>query len=216
MNQESLSLSHAPPRIGGLLLAAGLGRRFDPQGKRHKLLERLPDGQSLVRVSARALLPWVDSLTVVAGVHNAGIVRDLADLPVHIVVCTQAHQGPGASLRFGLTRAAHSSGRDVFGAWMIALADMPFIAHATYALMRQRALEALEASREGVWRPVYKGHPGHPVVVSTGLVRKFLNLDPDPSKGLAVLWRGHSGLLEEQQVDDAGCVRDVDRPEDLC
>ena len=217
MSQESLSLSHASPRIGGLLLAAGLGRRFDPQGKRHKLLEPLPDGQSLVRVSARALLPWVDSLTVVAGTHNAGIVRDLADLPVRIVVCAQSHQGPGASLRFGLSSATDASARALgpFDAWMIALADMPFIAHDTYALMRQRALETLESSGEMVWRPMYEGRPGHPVVVTQGLVNKFLSLDSDPARGLAGLWRGQSGLLGEQPVNDVGCVRDVDRLEDL-
>ena len=220
MSQESLSLSHASPRIGGLLLAAGLGRRFDPEGKSHKLLARLPDGQSLVRVSARALLPWVDRLTVVVGTHNTGIARELADLPVHIVVCAQSHEGPGASLRYGLNRVADaprdpSDASSGVGAWLIALADMPFIAPSTYALMRQRAVQTLASSDDRVWRPVHAGKPGHPVAVTAGLVHQFLCQDSDPARGLAVLWRGHPGLLREQPVEDAGCVRDVDYPTDL-
>lgn len=211
MSQESRSLSHVPPRIGGLLLAAGLGKRFDPEGKRHKLLERLPDGQSLVRVSARAILPWVDSLTVVAGTHNASIARELAGLPVRIVICPQSREGPGASLRYGFNSAID----DPQGAWMIALADMPFIAQSTYAVIRQRVVETLTSSEQGVWRPVYAGEPGHPVAVTAGLVTQFLSQDSDPARGLAVLWRGKPELLGEQPVDDAGCVRDVDRPEDL-
>ena len=41
--------------LTGILLAAGRGRRFDPEGARNKLLQRLPGGELVVAASARTL-----------------------------------------------------------------------------------------------------------------------------------------------------------------
>ncbi len=41
----------------GVLLAAGFGRRFDADGQRNKLLEKLPDGRTIAWRSARTFPP---------------------------------------------------------------------------------------------------------------------------------------------------------------
>ena len=59
------------PEIIGLILAAGRGTRFDPTGRRNKLLAALPDGRTVLRASCANLLPWVDRMVVVTGAHGA-------------------------------------------------------------------------------------------------------------------------------------------------
>ncbi|AWB34498.1 nucleotidyltransferase family protein [Orrella marina] len=219
MNQESFSLSHVPSRIGGLLLAAGRGRRFDPDGKQQKLRARLAHGEVLVVASASRLLPWVDHLTVVVGPHSSGLVREFAGLAVNVVVCSQADAGPGATLRCGLRASARAVASEPPDGWLIALGDMPFIAPDTYRLMCARLMDGIAARRSAVWRPTYADRPGHPVAVSATAVDRYLLQQAHPGKGempgLAALWRKEPELLQQIPVSDDGCIRDVDRPQDL-
>ena len=52
----------APPALTALVLAAGAGQRFDPSGRRWKLVEPLPDGRTVVRASCENLLGHVDDV----------------------------------------------------------------------------------------------------------------------------------------------------------
>lgn len=222
MSQESQTLSHASPRIGGLLLAAGRGRRFDPQGKRQKLLACLDQGESLILASARRLLPWVEQLTVVVGPHSAGLVRELAGMGLNVVVCLQADHGPGASLRCGLEAGRMQAAHAPVSGWLIGLADMPFISPETYRLTRSRLLEGVRQHAAGIWRPFHEGNPdspGHPVAVTAATADRFLamsNHTPHAeAPGLAVLWRQEPRILKRVPVIDPGCIRDIDLPGDL-
>lgn len=214
MNQDRQSLSHGHTPVQGLLLAGGRGLRFDPQQKRHKLLERLPDGQTLIEASARRLLPWVDALTVVVGAHNVGVVRELSGLPVRIVVCPDADSGPGASLHEGLLRSEDAHGTKI-GAWLIALADMPWVGVETYRRVTDALVSAASRGEEGIWQPRFEGKPGHPVGVTPGMVTRYLTLSADLQRGLSTLWRRDPDCLHILEVADAGCVQDVDVPSDL-
>lgn len=216
MSQKSDLLSHASPKIGGLLLAGGRGRRFDPTGQQQKLLARLPGRETLITTSARRLLPWVDTLTVVVGVHSAGLVRELAGMAIEVLVCPDADLGPGATLRHGLFRAS-ASDTGVKG-YLIGLADMPYISPQTYQRMRDCLIEGISRDKAGIWRPTFNASPGHPVAVSAALVERYLAIktrDFEPAKGLASLWGHDRSVLREIPVDDAGCVMDIDRPQDL-
>ena len=62
-------------------------------------------------------------------------------------------------------------------------------------------------------RPFYRGGPGHPVGVSGALQAELLAL-PDHA-GAAALLKRHSGGVVRIDVDDAGCVADIDYPSDL-
>ena len=196
--------------IHGLLLAAGHGRRFDPTGQQHKLLVPVAPGLLMIRLSAQQLLPWVQTLTVVVGPHNVGVVRALAGLSVRIRVCEQADLGQRVSLCCGLADAPAG----VQG-WLIALADMPWIAQSTYQRVRQALEESLAREQAAVWQPIYQQRPGHPVAVTQALAQDYLVQDLDSETGLSALWRKNPQIRQTLILDDAGCIQDVDYPTDL-
>lgn len=197
-----MPLSHAKPKILGLVLAAGRGRRFDPSGQQQKLAAVLPDGESVLRASCRRLLPWVDALLVVIGPHSARLLPPLDGLAVQAIVCPDADQGLGTSLAFGLAARQPESG------WIVALGDMPFVAASTYAAVRR----AIQAGADAA-RPVWHGQPGHPVAVSVKLRDRFALISP--KQGLAPLFQGPGVALQRLAVDDPGCIHDIDVPSDL-
>lgn len=197
-----MSLSHARPKILGLVLAAGRGRRFDPSGRQQKLAAHLPGGEPVLRASCRHLLPWVDSLVVVTGPHTAPLQDLLADLAVRTVVCPDPDPGLGASLAAGLAATDPALG------WIIALGDMPFVAPATYSAVKAKLLAGAQAVR-----PVWEGAPGHPVGVAAALRNQFAGISPE--QGLAPLLKSAGVSLTKLPVQDPGCVRDVDVPADL-
>jgi molybdenum cofactor cytidylyltransferase len=60
--------------------------------------------------------------------------------------------------------------------------------------------------------PAYLGRRGHPLVISPELIPEIWTLDLDV--GLRELLERHPERLRIVEVDDPGCVRDVDTPED--
>lgn len=184
------------------MLAGGRGTRFDPSGRRNKLLERLPDGQTVLRASCANLLPWVDRLVVVTGAHGAPLRESLGDMDLDWVESDRVDLGMGASLKAGVAATDPAVG------WLFALGDMPFVAPATLQRMR----DALRAGAR-LSRPAHGAMPGHPVACAASLRAAVLNM-PDAA-GVAALVRREPGLMTAIPVDDAGCVRDVDFPGDL-
>ncbi len=190
------------PVICALVLAAGVGRRFDPSGQRWKLAEALADGRVVLRASCAALIGHVDEVAVVHEAHEAEVTRALDDLPVRQVRCARAAVGIGATLKCGVLATRPLTG------WLIALGDMPFIAPATLAAV-------CEALRRGarVVRPEFAGRPGHPVGFHVALREQLLAIDDQA--GAAALLRRHGQQVVRLTLDDPGCVRDIDTPADL-
>lgn len=196
------TLSHALPALIGVVLAAGRGRRFDPGGHRVKLRERLADGRSVLRASCEGLAPWVDELRVVVGAHNTEILKELEGIDFKTVVCPNADEGMSASLACGLSGELPQIG------WLIALGDMPGIAARTYEHVGQALREGAVAAR-----PVSRGQPGHPVGVAASLCARLRQVQGP--KGLGALLNSRDVGTVRLDVDDPGCVLDVDRPEHL-
>lgn len=190
-------------QITAILLAAGQGTRFDPSGRRWKLLEPLADGRSIVRTSCELIAPQVDELVVVcSSEHRAALELELQGLPLQLLTCAAAPRGMGASLKCGV-----QSSRPAVG-WLFALADMPFVAPDTLRLV-------IEHLRNGasIVRPSFEGRPGHPVGFAASLRDALLAIDD--ASGASQLWRSAGSALTVVPVDDPGCVRDVDTPGDL-
>lgn len=190
------------PEVTGLLLAAGRGTRFDPTGRRNKLLAALPDGRTVLRASCENLIRWVDELVIVTGAHGVPLRTELADLPVTWVESDRVDLGMGASLKAGVQASAPAA------AWLIALADMPFIGPDTMRRMREALGNGVRLAR-----PVCGGQPGHPVACAASLRDELLRL-PDEA-GIAALERRAPGIMVSVAIEDPGCIRDVDRPGDL-
>ncbi|WGI31186.1 nucleotidyltransferase family protein [Mycolicibacterium aubagnense] len=131
------------PRVAGLLLAAGAGRRFGmPKALVPGAIERAVDAL------------WSGGCTSVAVALGAGYERAAALVPdtASIIEVAGWEEGIAASLRAGL------SAIDADAA-LIHFVDLPDVGPGVVA--RLRAL----ANREQLARATYSGTPGHPVVI---------------------------------------------------
>jgi molybdenum cofactor cytidylyltransferase len=184
----------------GLLLAAGYGSRFDPDGLHNKLLARMPDGGVVAHEAAHRLLLVVTRVLAVVRPGSEALARMLNDAGCDVVFSTDAERGMGASLAAGIEASADSEG------WIVALADMPRIAVAT--------VEAVARTLDGgasIVVPFYQGQRGHPVGFGAEHGEALCALDGDT--GARVLLT--TNPVARLDLDDPGILRDVDTPEDL-
>jgi molybdenum cofactor cytidylyltransferase len=191
------ALSAGDP-IVGILLAAGSASRFGGD----KLLAPLKDGTPLGVRAWSNLVAGVDNVLAVVRPGDQTLARALSDHGAELTVCPYAANGMGQSLAWAI-RA-----RPLAKAWVIALADMPWIEVATI----QRIADALEGGAELV-AASHQGVRGHPVGFSRRYYGELAALSGD--EGAKSLVRRHEAELQLIETDDAGISRDVDTPTDL-
>lgn len=184
----------------GILLAAGRGRRFDSSGTRNKLLETVA-GIPVAVASARAMLAVLPRVIAVVAPVDGGVADALRAAGCEVVICAHADTGMAASLVQGLRHSLPGA-----SAWLIALADMPYVAPSTIAAL----CAALDAGA-GIAAPVLGGRRGNPVGFSSLYLPALLALAGD--KGARDLIR--SERVTEVVVEDTGIFRDIDTPSDL-
>jgi molybdenum cofactor cytidylyltransferase len=119
-----------------------------------------------------------------------------------VVVAEQAAFGMGHSLAAGVVATGGAAG------WLVALADMPRIAPASY----RAVLDRLRAGASLV-RPQHAGRPGHPVGFAAEWRGALQALSGDAGARSLVQAAGERLVL--CPVDDPGILFDVDRPADL-
>ena len=184
----------------GVLLAAGYGSRFDPDGLHNKLLARMPDGAVAAHEAAHRLLLVVSRVLAVVRPGSEALARMLNDAGCDVVFSADAERGMGASLAAGIEASADAEG------WIVALADMPRIAVAT--------VEAVARTLDGgasIVVPFYQGQRGHPVGFGPEHGEALRGLDGDT--GARALLSAHR--ITRLEIEDPGILRDVDTPEDL-
>lgn len=186
--------------IVGVLLAAGRGSRFDPSGRRNKLLQPLADGRLVAAAAARTLVAATGTAIAVVPPGGGELVEVLRDVGCRTVVCADADQGMGVSLVCGLRAAAPADG------FLIALADMPYVRPETLA-----ALVGAVAAGAAIAVPVHGGRRGNPVAFGAAHLPRLLRLGGD--EGARKLLKAHP--VCEIEVPDPGIFRDVDHPGDL-
>lgn len=184
----------------GILLAAGIGRRFDAAGQANKLMQPLPHGQVVAVASARPLLRALPTvIAVVRNIHSP-LAQVLEDAGCQIVACARAQEGMGASLVCGIQASLNAKG------WLIALADMPYIQDSTVLALSQ----AVE-NGAGIAAPYCAGRRGNPVAFGSVYRDHLLQLKGD---------QGARTLLQREPVchvavQDPGIFLDIDTPSDL-
>jgi molybdenum cofactor cytidylyltransferase len=192
----------------GILMAAGRGRRFDPRGQRNKLLQALPGGELVVAASARKLLAVVSRVIAVVAPENGGVGgvgAILSGLGCEVTVCPDADSGMAASLVHAVRHSIGHSLPDA-DAWLVALGDMPHVAPATLAALRDQL-----AAGAPIVAPVKDGRRGNPVGFGRVHLEALLALQGD---------QGARRLLQtcpvtDIPVDDPGIFLDIDIPADL-
>ncbi|VWD62599.1 molybdopterin-guanine dinucleotide biosynthesis protein MobA [Burkholderia lata] len=185
----------------GVLLAGGVGQRFDPSGLHSKLLALLPDGTPVAVAAARHLAAATANVIAVVRPGAEKLAMLLNEAGCHVVYAPDTVRGMGASLAAGIRATPDANG------WLVALGDMPWIAASTYETIT-RALDADDAS---VVAPVHRGVRGHPVGFAAHHFDALAALDGDT--GARALFA--SAPVRLLDVDDPGIVRDVDTPADL-
>ena len=184
--------------IGGVVLAAGEGRRF---GGAKQLAEL--DGRPLLEHALNAMLavPAIDRVVLVLGA-GADEIRSAVDLEgIDVVVCPDWREGISASLRRGVTELADAE------AVVITLGDQPLITPQVIAAILDRIDSPAIAARA-----TYGGAPGHPVLIKRELFGRVVELRGDA--GARDLLAG-AGVLEVEcghlsRPDDVDTVADLE------
>ncbi len=192
-------------RSVGVLLAAGLGSRFDPAQPGRKL-EVLIDGMSVAERSLVALAAAVDAV-VVATRSDQNPVSDMARRRgAHVVVPAGASMGMGHSL----SSAAETAARLFPDArcLLVALADMPWLKSETIRLLLDTAL-----NEDCIVQPCFCGQRGHPVAFPIRYAEELAKCEGDT--GARDVLRRHAPKVRLLDVDDAAVLRDVDVAGDL-
>lgn len=159
------------PRIAGLLLAAGSGRRFGGP----KALADTGAGPWVLR--ALATLESLDPRVVVVGAAADAVAALLPDRPgVFVVRNADFASGMGSSLVAGLRALGPGgsvpggSGAGAVDAAVVMLVDLPDVPASAVrrivaAVVAQHEGDVIRGTRESLARAVYHGSPGHPVLI---------------------------------------------------
>ncbi len=185
--------------IAGILLAAGSARRFGAP----KLLHPLHDDIPVAAAAAKALIQVLPNSLAVVKPGDHALIEIFTELGLHIVENPLADEGMGSSLAAGINVTTRADG------WLIALADMPWIQPTTISTLAGR----IENGASMV-APVYEGQRGHPVGFSSHWLQPLRGLCGD--RGARDLITENSDALELLATEDAGVLRDIDYPHDLC
>ena len=187
-------------RVVGILLAAGSSTRFGGD----KLLEPLPRatddceaGTPIGVAACRHLAAAVSATLAVVRPSDAALATMLRNAGARVVECARAEEGMGASLACGVQSAPDAD------AWLIALADMPWIRPSTI-----RTLAAALAGGADIVAPSYDGERGHPVGFAQRHYAALSALTGD--EGARAIVQVNQTTLRLEATDDPGVVRDVD------
>lgn len=187
------------PPLRGVLLAAGLGRRFGGG----KLVQRIPGSDTpLVLAAWRNLTSVLPESLAVCRPQDEAVVAMLEESGIPFVPCADAALGMGHSLACGVAASQPASG------WLIALGDMPRVDPASIEAVAAALLEGA-----GIAIPLYQGQKGHPVGFAGRFGDALRALEGDT--GARSVIHAHPEAVRLVQIDDPGILADVDTPEDL-
>lgn len=185
--------------VVALLLAAGSATRFGSD----KLLYCLPHEVPIAIQAARHLrIVFEENVLAVIRPEAAQLAELLRQEGCKVVVCENAAEGMGASLACAVRAVADAD------AFVVALADMPFIRSSTIAAVR----DALAAGAPLV-APYFRARRGHPVGISAKFRGALEGLRGD--EGAKQIVAANEASLVKIPVGDPGVLRDIDTPQDL-
>ncbi|WP_372871884.1 NTP transferase domain-containing protein [Paenalcaligenes niemegkensis] len=98
--------------IVGILLAAGVGKRFDSSGRCFKLVQAVDCENTVIERSACNLRQHCDQMIIVHGPRSAESWQATQHLDALQLSCTQAHLGMGASLKCAIAAMPPFCGLD--------------------------------------------------------------------------------------------------------
>jgi molybdenum cofactor cytidylyltransferase len=186
----------------GILLAAGNSQRFGS----NKLLYPVTGNIPMLMVSAQKLVNVLPESIAVISHELISCTDELEQLGLRVVVNEQAKRGMGSSIACGI-RASQDA-----PAWLIALADMPYIKTETITLLADKLGDGVD-----IVAPVLDNRGaqqrGHPVGFNQRYKDELIALDDDV--GARHVIAKHKNRLELVPTSDAGVTVDIDQPADI-
>lgn len=193
----------------GILLAAGFSRRF---GTANKLLHNLPDGRAIAIAAAEHLITALPVSVAVVRADNTILSDALKALGFHVVYCDANASLMADSLvmadslmmavQYASTLSLTTKG------YVIALADMPYIAPTTIQAVANQLSHV-----GGIVIPTFEGKRGHPVGFSANYHDALLRLSGD--EGAKSIVKTHADAVTLLACEDAGILADIDTLADL-
>jgi len=183
--------------VGILVLAAGRSTRFGAD----KRLAELPGGRCVIDTLLDKVRASGLPFTVCLGGNDNHIADQLREENIQCIQCGRADEGMGGTLA---EASGHIPGWDGV---IVALADMPWIAPATYLEV------AAQLSAKRICVPARKGRRGHPVGFGSDFYLELRSLGGDT--GARHLLKRHAKHVVELPVNDAAIHWDIDFPSDL-
>lgn len=195
----STTSNEQPCAVAGLVLAAGVSRRFGAD----KRQAALADGRSLLAASLALPCAVLDEVLVVLRGDDDPVTLTLP-ASARWLSCEQSALGMGHSLAAGVRHLNEVSRADAVAVF---LGDMPWLNEASL-----RALLA-ETGPDRIVLPVFEGQRGHPVIFGRRFWPELMQLTGD--SGARQVLMVHPQAHRSVVLDDPGLVNDVDTPEAL-
>lgn len=188
--------------LAAVILAAGAGTRLGGVAKA-LLPARRGGGVFLDRIAATARAAGTSTLLVVVGPpFGAEVAAHAGALGASIVENPAPERGMASSIALGFAALLETA---CARAWLWPV-DHPEIAISTLELL------AAALGDHAAARPTVNGRGGHPPLIARALWPALAACDAQPRGARDVLAAADVVSIE---VADAGCLRDVDTPEDL-
>jgi molybdenum cofactor cytidylyltransferase len=187
--------------VVAILLAAGSASRFGSD----KLLHPLPHGVAIAVQATRHVKAVVAKIIVPVRPGANALAGLLRAEGCEIVICENAFEGMGASLACAVRAAGAAGAAD---AYLVALADMPFIRPSSVAAVRDELLKGAF-----LVAPYFRARRGHPVGISSRFRDELVRLRGD--EGAKKLFTNHASEIVKVPVGDPAVLRDIDTPGDL-
>ncbi len=184
--------------VVAILLAAGSASRFGSD----KLLHSLPHGVPIAVQAARHIKAVMARIVVPVRPGADQLAGLLRAEGCEIVVCEDAAEGMGASLACAVRAAGAAD------AYLVGLADMPFIRSSSIAAVRDELLKGAPLAA-----PYFRARRGHPVGISARFRDGLAALRGD--EGAKQLLAEHAAEIVKIPLGDPAVLRDIDTPGDL-
>lgn len=187
-------------RLSAIVLAAGASVRMGAANKLLLLVEGRPLVAHVVDAVARAK---ISELVVVTGHQPDRLRAALAGRGAEFAHNPAYEHGMSTSIRAGVDAASKSC-----SGYMICLADLPMIATGEYDALIDAFCRANATDPMAIVRPVYRGQPGHPVILAAAYRKEIAA--PVAMAGCRSIVKRHRARVTEIDWATDHVVRDVD------
>ena len=186
--------------IVAVVLSAGESSRMG----RPKALLNIEGERFIERIVGVLKRTRASRIVVVLG-HNADEMRrQMAHLPVEIVINPDYRQGQLSSLQAAIRLIEDDAAVDGI---LVHLVDHPYIDAALVDVM----IERFYAGKKPIIVPRHRGRRGHPVIFSRALFGELLTAPLD--RGAKAVVEAHAADILEIDTDEEGITLDIDTPE---